>query len=79
MEEGSSEADLSYLRMQEMDGIETLRRVRKTDDKVKVIILTGFGNPDIGKDMADLDVSQCLSKPIENDQLLHAISDVLGR
>ena len=73
MEEGSSEGDLSYLRMSGMDGIETLRRIRKTDDKVKVIILTGFGNPDIRKDMADLDISECLSKPIENDHLLYVI------
>ena len=67
------------LRLNGMDGIETLRQIRKTDDKVKVIILSGYGNPDIAKEMADLDVSQCLSKPIENDQLLLAISDVLGR
>ena len=67
------------LRMSGMDGIETLRRIRKTDDKVKVIILTGFGNPDVAKDMVDLDISECLSKPIENDQLLHVIRYVLAR
>ena len=67
------------LRMQETDGIETLRQIRKTDDKVRVIILTGYGNPYIAKEMVDLDISECLIKPVENDQLLLAISDVLGR
>jgi len=67
------------LRMQEMDGIETLRQIRKTDDKVRVIILTGYGNPDIAKEMVDLDISECLIKPVENDQLLHVIRYVLGR
>ena len=66
------------LRMQEMDGIATLRQIRKTDDKVRVIILTGFGNPDVAKEMVELDISECLIKPTDNDQLLHVISDVLG-
>ena len=67
------------LRMQEMNGIETLRQIRKTDDKVRVIILTGYGNPDVAKEMVDLDISECLIKPVENEQLLHVISDVLAR
>ncbi|MBU4212123.1 MAG: response regulator [Verrucomicrobia bacterium] len=71
------------LRMPEMDGMKTLRQIRKKDDKVRVIILSGFltefDSPDTVKDMADLDVSERLSKPIENDQLLHVIRDVLMR
>jgi len=67
------------LRMQKMDGIETLRQIRKTDDKVRVIILTGYGNPDIVKEMLDLDISECLIKPVENEQMLQVIRDVLGR
>lgn len=67
------------LRMQEMDGIETLRQIRKTDDKVRVIILTGYGNPDIAKEMVDLDISDCLIKPVENEQMLHVIRYVLAR
>ena len=75
------------LRMPEMDGIETLRRIRKMDDKVRVIILTGFptgfstgfDSPEAVKEMADLDVSERLSKQLDNDELLHAIRDVLAR
>lgn len=71
------------LRMPEMDGIETLRHIRKKDKKVKVIILTGLptllGNPDTIKDVADLNVGECLNKPIENDQLFYTVRDVLAR
>jgi len=67
------------LRMPEMDGIETLRQIRKKDDKVKVIILTGYGSPDTIRDAADLDVSEYLSKPFENEQLLRIIGEILGR
>ena len=57
------------LRMTGMGGIETLRLIREKDDKVRVIILTGVGGPDIVKDVADLDVSEYLHKPIDSDQL----------
>ena len=67
------------LRMPGMDGIETLRQIREKDDKVQVIVLTGVGSPDIVKNVADLDVSECLRKPIDHDQLFDAIKAVLAR
>ena len=71
------------LRMLEMDGIETLRHIRKMDAKVRVIILSGLpdgaDSPATIKDMADLDVSERLCKQLDNDQLLLAVGDVLGR
>ena len=71
------------LRMLEMDGIETLRHIRKKDAKVRVIILSGLpdgaDSPATIKDMADLDVSERLCKQLDNDQVLHAVRDVLAR
>ena len=71
------------LRMLEMDGIETLRHIRKMDAKVRVIILSGLpdeaDSPATIKDMTDLDVSERLCKQLDNDQVLHAVKDVLGR
>jgi len=69
------------LRMTGMDGIETLRHIRKMDAKVRVIILSGFpegyDSPAMVKDMAELDVSKRLSKQLDNDELLDVIKDVL--
>jgi len=71
------------LRMLEMDGIETLRHIRKKDAKVRVIILSGLpdgaDSPATIKDMANLDVSARLCKQLDNDQVLHAVRDVLAR
>ena len=71
------------LRMIGMDGIETLRHIRQTDAKVRVIILSGLpdgaDSPATVKDMADLDVSKRLCKQLDNDQVLHVVKDVLGR
>ncbi len=65
------------LRMPEMDGIETLRNIRKSDDKVRIVILTGYGCPDTIRDAADLNVSEYLSKPFENEDLVSVISKAL--
>jgi two-component system response regulator (stage 0 sporulation protein F) len=65
------------LRMPGMDGIETLRKIRESDMVVLVVILTGYGCPDTIRDAADLEVSEYLSKPFENDDLVTVIGKLL--
>ena len=65
------------LRMPEMDGIETLRNIRNADDSVIVVILTGYGCPDTIRDATDLNVSEYLSKPFGNSELLDIIDKAL--
>ncbi|MDO9542421.1 MAG: response regulator [Kiritimatiellia bacterium] len=67
------------LRMPEMDGIETLRRIRKKDDKVKVIIMTAYGTPDTIRHAIDLDVSEYLGKPFGPEEFVRIIGDELGQ
>jgi DNA-binding response OmpR family regulator len=66
------------LHMPEMDGIETLRNIRRDDDQVLVVILTGYASPDTIRDAADLNVSEYLSKPFENQQLVNVIATTLA-
>ena len=65
------------LRMPEMDGIETLENIRINDDEVSVVILTGYGCPDTIRDAVTLNVSEYLSKPFENRELVSIIGRVL--
>ncbi len=64
------------LHMPEMDGIETLRKIRVSDEEVLVVILTGYASPDTIRDAADLNVSEYLSKPFENLELVSVIGNV---
>jgi two-component system response regulator (stage 0 sporulation protein F) len=66
------------LRMPGMDGIETLRNIRKKDDTVIVVILTGYGCPDTIRDAVNLNVSEYISKPFENRELLSIIDKVFA-
>jgi CheY-like chemotaxis protein len=77
-EEMNPDVILLDLRMPEMDGIETLRNIRKTDGTVNVVILTGYGCPDTIRDAADLNVSEYLSKPFENRELSSIIGKAFG-
>lgn len=67
------------LRMPEMDGIEVLRRIRQRDPVVRVVILTAFGGPNTIRDAAALDVSEYLSKPFDNEELIRVIGAALSR
>jgi len=62
------------LRMPGMDGITTLRNIRTCDDRVLVVILTGFASPDTIRDAAELNVSEYLSKPFSNGDLVSVIT-----
>ncbi|MBM1004359.1 MAG: response regulator, partial [Desulfofustis sp. PB-SRB1] len=61
------------LRMPGIDGIEVLKRVRKTYPKVQVIVLTGKGTEQDEKEVRKLGAFEYLEKPIEVDTLVDKI------
>lgn len=67
------------LRMPGMDGIETLRRLRQIDPRVRVVILTAYGSPDSIRAAADMDVSDYIGKPFDNEHFVRVIREALGR
>lgn len=78
-EEENPDLIILDLRMPGMDGIETLRQIRKHAPDVRVIIMTGYRSPDSIRDAAELNISEYLNKPFENKQLARVINDVLWR
>lgn len=67
----SNEPDLLLLdyRMTGIDGIETLRRIRETGSKVKVIMVTGIENGDLLNSLLDLNVAAFIHKPLILEEL----------
>ena len=66
------------LKMPKMDGIETLKAIRKTDPEVTVIILTGYGSADTIREALDLNVYEYISKPFENDTIRRVVGEALA-
>lgn len=65
------------LKMPGIDGLETLKKIRKKDKKTKVIILTGYGTAEHIREGAKLGISDFIAKPFDMNELLHMITEIL--
>ncbi|MCP4903247.1 MAG: response regulator [bacterium] len=63
------------LAMPGMDGIETLRRIKDTDETVQVILLTGHGTVPSGVEAMKLGAIDFLQKPATFEELLEKIKE----
>ena len=61
------------LKMEDMDGIEVLKVMKKMVPQVQVIMLTGHGSEKAAKEGMDLGAFDYLTKPCELEELLSKI------
>lgn len=61
------------LKLEDMDGIEVLKILKKMDSKVKVIMLTGHGSEEAAKDGIKEGAYDYLTKPCELSELVSKI------
>lgn len=69
---------LMDIKMPELDGIEAARRIQQTFP-LPVVILTGYGDPDLVDGAIDAGVVAYLMKPVMKEQLLSAIKVAVRR
>ena len=62
------------VRMPGMDGIDVLRRIKSDRPEVEVIVVTAFGEMDLAIRALQLDASDFITKPV-NDEALHLALD----
>jgi DNA-binding response OmpR family regulator len=73
IKEDEPEVMILDLRMPGIDGLEVLKRVKKTNPYIEVIILTGHGS-DLDRDMClELGAFAYMQKPVDIDELSEAI------
>lgn len=63
------------VKMPGMDGIETLREIKKRMPLVEVIMLTGHANLEVAIEGMELGAFDYLMKPINIDDLLYKVQD----
>jgi DNA-binding NtrC family response regulator len=61
------------LRMPDIDGMEVLRRVKKTFPQIEVIIMTGHGSDEDEEEARRLGAFDYLRKPVDIDQLMETV------
>ena len=65
------------LMMPKLDGIEVLRRIRKLDSDIAVVIFTGFPNLETAVASMKLDAVDYLKKPFNVDEFREVLSRVM--
>lgn len=64
------------LMMPGMDGLELLRRVRKADSDIAIVIFTGYPNVESAVTAMKLDVSDYLKKPFEIETFRQSLREI---
>jgi DNA-binding NtrC family response regulator len=67
------------VRMQGMDGIQTLREIKKIKPLVEVIMLTGHANLEVAVEGMEVGAFDYLMKPTDVDELLYKLEDAFKR
>jgi CheY-like chemotaxis protein len=69
---------LTDLSMPDEEGIETIRTLRRSYPKLKIIAMSGFFGPDMLDAARVLGANATLAKPVSPEVLRNTIRDVLG-
>lgn len=67
------------VRMEGMDGIQTLREIKKVSPLVEVIMLTGHANMEVAVEGMEVGAFDYLMKPMDIDELLYKLEDAYKR
>jgi len=67
------------LKMEGMDGMEVLARVRRSNPETRVIIITGYAEQDTAKEAFSQGVFDFIAKPFRLDDLKRVIIKALDR
>ena len=70
----SPEIVFTDIKMPGIDGLEVLRRIRKTGITAEVIIITGHGDMEKAVEALDLNASDFINKPVERQALNSALA-----
>ncbi|MFA5393187.1 MAG: response regulator [Candidatus Ratteibacteria bacterium] len=66
------------LKMPGMDGIEVLQKIKAIDPKAKVIILTGYGSPEVAQQAQRLGVTLYLNKPFDIFEIRQLVAEKIN-
>jgi two-component system response regulator AtoC len=77
VKESSPDLVIMDVRMPELDGIEALSRLKASNPKTAVLIMTAFGSSNAAIRAMELGAFDYITKPFELDKISHAVKRVL--
>ena len=79
MKKGLVDVVVMDVRMPGMDGIQTLRELKKVHPLVEVIMLTGHASLEVAIEGMELGAFDYMMKPIDIDELLYKLQDAFKK
>lgn len=75
----NSDVDLAILdiKLKKMTGVEVLEELKKINESIKVIMLTGYPTLETARESVNLGASEYCVKPIDKDELERKVDEVL--
>ena len=69
---------LTDIKMPGMDGLELIKVLKQSDDPVKILVMTGYGDRETMSRLQEMGVCGVLHKPFDGGQLIAAIRPALA-
>src|SRR5271157_1555531 len=71
--------DILFLdvKMPQVDGLECLRRIRKTKRKFVIVVMTAYGDIESARKAMRLGADEYISKPFDLDDLKHLVGELI--
>ncbi len=73
MEENPFDIVVTDFKMEEMDGMEVLRKAKELNPNARVIIITGYARPETAKEAFQSGVFDFMVKPFRLEELKNAV------
>ena len=72
--------DILFLdvKMPQVDGLECLRRIRKTKRKFVIVVMTAYGDIESARKAMRLGADEYISKPFDLDDLKHLVGELIS-
>lgn len=73
----SPDVILLDIRMPKIDGLEAAREIRKFNQTVKIIFITGFESPQISQEANKYNIFAYIVKPVSQEEILQVVEKAL--
>jgi len=69
---------LDIILTRDMNGIDTLKQIRKINPKIKVVMVTVIDRPEVREAAEKIGIDGYINKPIHDKELIDVIKKILG-
>ena len=70
---------ITDIQMPGLTGLELVDELNRLKMDIPFIVITGYGNSELEKELTDRGCDGCLDKPIDEEELVNSVARLLGR